>query len=102
MITLFDDDERICSITLLDWSAQASDEISPTAGWGVPANSIQFSLSDRSDRSPAMILVSLADTGIGRGYDSVGHAAGVYRNRMTIEYSANTDDAPSSRATQQR
>ncbi|MBC8106666.1 MAG: hypothetical protein H7Z14_08770 [Anaerolineae bacterium] len=83
-ITLFDNESALCSITLRDWSAQASDEISPTAGWGVPANSIAFSLADRSDRSPAAILISLADTGVGRGYDTVGHAAGAYRNRMTL------------------
>lgn len=83
-ITLYDEDTRLCAITLHDWSAQASDEISPTAGWGVPANSISFSLNQRSDGSPASIFISLADTGVGRGYDTVGHPAGTYRNRMTI------------------
>lgn len=84
-ITLFDGDAQLVAITLHDWSAQASDEISPTAGFGVPANSIEFSLAAPDARSPASIFVSLASTGVGRGYDTVGHAAGTYENRMTIE-----------------
>ena len=36
-------------------------------------------------RHPALHLVELAGTGIGRGYDSVAHAAGNYRNRMRVE-----------------
>lgn len=84
-ITLFDDAVAVASITLHDFTAQASDELSPTAGWRVPANSIVFTLSDERDRSPAMIQLSLADTGVGRGYDSVGHSAGAYRNRITIQ-----------------
>jgi hypothetical protein len=83
-ITLFNEAMPIAAITLHDFTSQASDELSPTAGWRVPANSIVFALSDKSDRSPATIQISLADTGVGRGYDTVGHAAGVYRNRMTI------------------
>jgi hypothetical protein len=85
-ITLYDDDQPLAAITLHDFTRQASSELSPTAGYGVPANSIQFSLSSKSDRSAATILISLADTGIGRGYDTVGHAAGVYRNRVTIRH----------------
>ena len=30
------------------------------------------------------MFVALAVTSVGLGFDSVGHAAGVYRNRMTI------------------
>jgi hypothetical protein len=87
-ITLFDDDDDdtpIAALTLQDFTAQASDDLSPTAGYGVPANSIQFSLAQRNERAPAAILISLADTGVGRGYDTVGHTAGVYRNRMTVD-----------------
>lgn len=84
-ITLFDQGESVARIVLEDWSAQAATALSPTAGWGLPLNSIAFSLTDSSATSPAFISIELAGTGIGRGYDSVGHAAGVYRNRMTVE-----------------
>ncbi len=30
-------------------------------------------------------MLALAETGPGRGYDSVGRAAGTYRNRMRVE-----------------
>ena len=32
-----------------------------------------------------LVLLTLADTGPGRGFDSVGHAAGSYRNRLRVE-----------------
>lgn len=69
-----------CRLTFLDWSSQASTEASPTAGWGVPQGSIQF-----FSRGSGLVLLTLADTGPGRGFDSVGHAAGTYRNRIRIE-----------------
>jgi hypothetical protein len=83
-ISLFDDGNLVFSVTLDDWSAQAATQLSPTAGWGVPVNSIGFWLSGDSASSPAFISIELAGTGIGRGYDSVGHSEGVYRNRMRI------------------
>ena len=66
-----------CRIVFLDWSAQISTEPSPTAGWGIPQSSIQFFSNT--------VFLTLADTGPGRGFDSVGHAAGTYRNRVRIE-----------------
>jgi hypothetical protein len=84
-ITLLDQGEPVARVTLDDWSVQLSTALSPTAGWGVPQNAITFILSGSSATSPAMLSVELAGTGIGRGYDSVGHAAGVYRNRMCVE-----------------
>ncbi len=84
-IRLYDNDRPIVRFCLLDWSAQASTELSPTAGWGVPDNAIEFSLSGNEPTSPASLFITLAGTSVGRGWDSVGHAAGTYRNRITIE-----------------
>ncbi|MEM7125122.1 MAG: hypothetical protein AAF702_02270 [Chloroflexota bacterium] len=89
--TIFTAGEPMCQITLEDWAAQASRSLSPTAGWGVPQNAISFTLSGESRSgealSTAFFNITLAGTGIGRGYDSVGHAPGIYQNRMTIESS---------------
>jgi len=82
VITLLDAGEPVCRIVLDDWAAQASTALSPTAGWGVPQNAIEFGLGEGGDAS---IYITLAATSVGRGWDSVGHAAGVYRNRMRIE-----------------
>jgi hypothetical protein len=72
-------------LTLHDWSAQLSTALSPTAGYGVAENAISFQLSTTQLSSAAQLLVTLAGTGVGRGWDSVGHAAGVYKNRVTVE-----------------
>lgn len=69
--------DRGCRLTFEDWSAQVSTAPSPTAGWGVPQNSIQF--------FSRFVVIALAETGPGRGFDAVGHAAGTYRNRLRIE-----------------
>jgi hypothetical protein len=84
-ITLHDGDRSVARVTLFDWSAQVSTQLSPTAGWNVPVNAIEFSLSDENPSSPASIFITLAATSVGRGWDSVGHSAGTYRNRITIE-----------------
>ena len=85
-ITLCDEGRPVGRITLADWSAQVATQLSPTAGWGVPVNAIEFSLSpyDHSPSGPASIFITLAATSVGRGWDCVGHAAGTYRNRITI------------------
>ncbi|MBI3863363.1 MAG: hypothetical protein HY290_15845 [Planctomycetia bacterium] len=87
-MTVFDGKSPVCRISLDDWSAQASHDLSPTAGWGLPANAIEFSqVSDASlGSSPIVIGITLSGTSVGRGWDSVGHAAGTYRNRMRIEW----------------
>ncbi len=84
-ITLVDGDKPAVRVVLDDWAAQASTALSPTAGWGVAANAIEFSRNGESAGSPISIYVTLASTSVGRGFDSVGHAAGTYRNRMRIE-----------------
>jgi hypothetical protein len=85
-ITLLDEGTPFARITLADFAAQAGVQPSPTAGWGLPVNAVEFSLSSASERSMASIFVSLASTSVGRGWDSVGHAAGTYRNRVTVEF----------------
>jgi hypothetical protein len=84
-LTLFDQDAPQLRFTFDDWSAQLSTHPSPTAGWGVPVNAIEFSLMYDNPRAPAGIYMTLAATSVGRGFDSVGHAAGTYRNRMHVE-----------------
>ena len=59
--------------------------LSSTAGYGLPENAIEFSLDGVSPKSAAGIYLTLAATGAGRGYNSIGHAAGTYRNRMLVE-----------------
>ena len=76
-----------------DWAAQASTQLSPTAGWGFTENAISFQLllpSEPNELSTGFICISLANTSTGRGFDSVGHTAGLYRNRMRVE-SLNTE-----------
>ena len=78
--TLWDDARPFLDVTLHDWSTQASTQLSPTAGWGLPENSLQ--LDREGDR--IFIYVTLASTSVGRGFDSVGHAPGAYRNRVRL------------------
>ena len=87
VLTLLDDGKATVRITFDDWAAQASTQLSPTAGWGLPENAIEFFAWDDGDGTPvsSSIFVTLAATSMGRGFDSVGHAAGTYRNRMRIE-----------------
>lgn len=68
-----------------DWAAQASTALSPTAGWGVPQNAVEFQRSEGSEEAMIEFWLTLAGSSIGRGFDSVGHAAGTYRNRLRIE-----------------
>ncbi|MGP0064916.1 MAG: hypothetical protein ACLQGP_15120 [Isosphaeraceae bacterium] len=72
-------------LTLEDYAAQADTPPSPTAGWGVPVNAIEFSLADDPPSSLASIFVTLAGTSVGRGWDCVGHRAGSYRDRIRLE-----------------
>ena len=84
-ITLNDQGRAVARLTLDDFAAQADTTPSPTAGWGVPVNAIEFSLADDAPSSPASIFVTLAGTSVGRGWDCVGHAEGTYRNRVRLE-----------------
>lgn len=82
-VELLDGGEPQCRVTLLDFTAQASTELSPTAGYGLPQNAIELLASD--DAPVQWLVFSLAATSVGRGFDTVGHAAGDYRNRIVIE-----------------
>ncbi|MCF6314433.1 MAG: hypothetical protein L3J39_18435, partial [Verrucomicrobiales bacterium] len=84
-IIIYSDATPQCRITLRDWAAQASTQLSPTAGWGLPENSIEFSLYNNKQKNAGVIFLSLASTSTGRGWDSVGHTAGRYRNSIVIE-----------------
>ncbi len=83
-ISVLDDGKPIADVQLLDWAAQASTEPSPTAGWGIPQNAIEFSLDGDAPGTSASIFVTLASTSVGRGFDTVGHAAGTYRNTIRL------------------
>jgi hypothetical protein len=84
-ITLYDRGVAQARVVLEDWSAQVGTAPSPTAGWGLPVNAIEFSLQGEEPGAPAAIFITLAGTSVGRGWDSVGHRAGTYRNRISIE-----------------
>jgi hypothetical protein len=73
-----------CSFEFADWAAQASTALSPSAGWGVPQNSIQFFANPT--QTHVLILLTLADTGPGIGWDAVGHTAGGYRNGLIVRH----------------
>jgi hypothetical protein len=80
-LTLSGDGGPMFRVTLHDWASQAGTQLSPTAGWGVPVNAIEFFKRPAA----AQISITLAGTSVGRGYDSVGHAPGVYVNRVSLE-----------------
>ena len=84
VMMLHDGDQILCRITLEDWSRQTSRDLSPTAGWGLPMNAIEFSRLDTGTPGTAAIWITLAGTSVGRGWDTVGHTAGTYRNRMQL------------------
>ena len=88
-LTLYDENRLAAQITWLNWSAQVDTSPSPTAGWGLPCNAIEFSLVGNRASDAAAIYMTLAGTSLGRGWDSVGHAAGTYWNRMRIEAGRN-------------
>ena len=77
--------ETVQETATLDWAVQCSKQLSPTGGWGLAENSIEFSLRGEDERQ-AVFYFTLASTSAGRGFDSVGHRAGIYRNRMKIEF----------------
>ena len=81
---IYDKSQKIYSLDISDWAAQLSYDRSPTAGWGVPVNAIEFTRTGRADNSSVMIWLTLSGTGVGRGFQAVGHKAGCYRNNMTI------------------
>jgi hypothetical protein len=84
LLTLYDEDKPVFRVALDDWSAQLSTQLSPTAGYGLPVNAITMARGGDAETTPVLISFTLADTSIGRGTASVGHAPGVYRDRVTV------------------
>lgn len=84
-IALHDDGRLIASIRFEDWSRQASTALSPTAGWCVPINAIEFQRLDTEEDPFVTVWMTLAATSVGRGWESVGHRAGTYRNRVVFK-----------------
>ncbi|MBI5545022.1 MAG: hypothetical protein HY901_14115 [Deltaproteobacteria bacterium] len=78
-----------CHVSVDGWAAQASLLASPTAGWGLPENAIEFfQPEDARSSSPglrAIVDFSLAATSVGRGFESVGHRPGTYVSRIEIQ-----------------
>ena len=84
-INILNQGKCVAKVTFKDWSAQLSTAVSPTAGWGVPVNAIEFQRIADSPTAPAAIWITLAATSVGRGWQSVGHRAGVYSNRIELQ-----------------
>lgn len=84
-LTILDGEAPKLNVVLLDFASQASVELSPTAGWGVPQNAIEFNRDGEGENEKVTIWFTLAGTSVGRGWDTVGHGVGTYRNRMRIE-----------------
>ncbi|MCK6474153.1 MAG: hypothetical protein L6R28_20735 [Planctomycetes bacterium] len=84
-IALYDGERFAARLVFRDWAAQASTELSPSAGWGVAQNAIEFSRIEELAAPQFRLVLTLAGTSVGRGFDSVGHAPGVYWNRMRVE-----------------
>ena len=82
---LYDEPNLAGTIAFADWAYQASTELSPTAGWGVSMNAIEFRRADEAPGSLVTIWLTLAGTSVGRGWDSVGHDVGTYRNRIRFK-----------------
>lgn len=83
VIEVLDGEAPRCTLTFLDFTAQADVSRSPTAGEGVPVNVVQFGVPAREGALPWLHL-SLAETGLGAGRDTVTHAPGVYANRLLV------------------
>jgi hypothetical protein len=91
-IEVYDGSQLIATVALSDWSKQVSTDLSPTAGWGVPMNAIEFRRLGNNSESLVSIWITLAATSVGRGWDTVGHRAGAYRNRMIFRLASNVGE----------
>lgn len=80
VMSLSTEKKGLFQVELIDWSAEASTDLSPTAGWRLPMNAIEFNRSSQGYH----IWISLAATSVGRGWDSVAHSVGDYRGRMVL------------------
>jgi hypothetical protein len=48
-------------------------------------NAIEFQRLYDSPSAPGGIWITLAGTSVGRGWETVGHRAGIYRNGLIFE-----------------
>lgn len=76
----------VCEFILEEFVEQASPELSPTAGWGVPVNDIFLDATQFIADQPSGVWIgySLASTGIGRGFHVVGTAPGTYVGKLQV------------------
>jgi hypothetical protein len=98
VMTVHDESEAVARITFVDWAAQVGTQPSPTAGWGFPVNAIEFSRYGEWLQAPGIIFMTLAATSVGRGFDTVGHRAGMYRNRIYLDVLTSNKQVASSPA----
>jgi hypothetical protein len=84
-IVVRDEGQPVAEVMLEDWSKQLSTSLSPCAGWRLPMNAIEFRRLDDSLNAPVAIWITLAGTSVGRGWETVGHKAGVYRNALVFQ-----------------
>ena len=84
VLTLLDQNRAAVELRLEAFARHASTALSPTAGWGLPQNAIEFRRSGEDLTAPVNFWITLAGTSTGRGFNSVGHKAGEYRNRLRL------------------
>lgn len=84
-VIIRDNSDPIAAIRLEDWSTQVSTDLSPSAGWSLPMNAIEFQRLDDATDAPVSIWITLAATSVGRGWETVGHRSGIYRNNIEFQ-----------------
>jgi hypothetical protein len=84
LVELGDGSRTFARLEFTDFAGELSTALSPTAGYGVTENAVEFGVADAAPSSPAHLVLALAASGVGRGWDTVGHRAGAYRNRVTL------------------
>jgi hypothetical protein len=84
-IVVRDEGRPVASIKLEDWSSQVSTSLSPSAGWKLPVNAIEFQRLGDDAATAGALWITLAGTSVGRGWETVGHCAGIYRNGLVFQ-----------------
>jgi hypothetical protein len=76
----------VCQFMLEGFVEQASQELSPTAGWGLPVNDIFLEAAQFTADQPSGVWIgfTLAGTGLGRGFHAVGTAPGTYVSKLQV------------------
>lgn len=81
--TLSADSGRACHVELSGWASQAGFAQSPTAGWGLPVNAVEF-FRDPAD-GEALVSFTLAGTSVGWGLSTAGHQPGSYETMIKLQ-----------------